>query len=211
MRNVEIRDSNFSSAIFILGGQMGSRLNVFNGIFIHVSGLLASQSQSSTVRIVDSVFADSAIELGKTDFFTRRCTVGTNLNLTLIGRTAMNTDYCWLGQATWDVTNISFQMSGASIVFVLICVTIFATYCFMKGKLADPGGMNKELDDRRKTSDWSDREDIEEIVPEPEEGVELSVLADPQEPGQQKDGDAERGGHHKGRGRGGRKKDKTFQ
>jgi hypothetical protein len=200
MRDCVFLNSNFSQAIFLLAGTMGSRLNVFDTAFSQVTGEFAILSEFSTARLTDSFFTDSAVSFESGNVLTRRCTIGTALNLTINAQGPMNTDYCWLGQATWDVSQISFRLSGASIVYVLTCITIFVTYCCLKERMKK---RNKEEEDdpgARRSSDASDRDEAE---PDADGELPLLDLDGPGEGGKKGD-ERKKGGDDE-------KKEKRFQ
>lgn len=162
--NCTLRDN---SALFTLNG---TKLSLFNGIFVNVKAKKCvhfGTEPGSTCRFQDCTFNGCNMEHEWGLITSRRVSFDVE-NATLFSPVMMNTDYCWYGQATWDIANIHFQVSGASVAFSVICLCVFVMYCFLKGKLAETGNLEKESD-RRRSSDWSGKE---------EEGEELGIDED---------------------------------
>jgi hypothetical protein len=209
-RKCDFEASAFEQGIFWLKG--ACQLSVYTSLFVDVvGGLLDRRTDgNSTCRVIECVF-NEASSLGNNSLITSRRCVFHFENATLYTNVRLNTDYCWIGQATWDVTNTRFRFSGATIAFILVCIGIFTTYCFVKGKLDDPGGLNKKSEDRRKSSEWSDQEDA---PAEDRDAPSLEAIAD-----EAKDGQGERAGRRgrrggRGHGRrrgGGQKPQRTYQ
>lgn len=152
-------------------------------------------SENSLILVVDSLFLNVSIrgfidEANHTNQMIQFKNVYTD-NLTRFTLTAeikelpenytnshqiqLNTDYCWLGQATWDVSNIKFKFSGASISFIIICFFVFCIYIYLKNKITQP--LTEEAfnpKSRRKSSDWNeiDAPEEEEILVINEENPE---------------------------------------
>ncbi|OHT08880.1 hypothetical protein TRFO_22464 [Tritrichomonas foetus] len=138
-------------------------------------------SRKSLLMIVDSAFIGISPDLIDFDEFSRiqltSISVGKNVKIdsqfltegiiynddaTYANLIQLNSDYCWVGQATWDVTNIKFKLSGASISFAVICFCVSCIYIYLKRKLDQPLSEEDVSPKRRKSSDWNDLEEPEE-------------------------------------------------
>lgn len=139
-------------------------------------------SQSSLILIVDSCFSkisNSLIELDdKSTIQFSNVFVDSNVitssfvsteNLfindgksTAFNQVKLNTDYCWLGQATWDTTQIKFKLSGASISFAIICFIVLCIYIYLKNKINQPLTDDDINPKRRKSSDWNEIEEVDD-------------------------------------------------
>jgi hypothetical protein len=208
MKSSDFVNNSFSGGVFRLGA--GAAMWISTSVFLRLAGRIVDPRKdlASTCRLKECVFDVSEAELDSANITLRFCTVSAE-NVTVNAVVQLNTDFCWLGQATWDVSAVSFRLSGASIAFLLICIVIFTSFLIMKGKLEDPGGMNKASELRRKSSEWSDeKEEIKEIPLEgaDDEGIALALDEPEKEdtPKEQKGrgGRGGRGGKRRGRGEG---------
>lgn len=153
IKYVDVANCTFGSSVFFLNE---SKLSLVHGIFVNIEGkFLTMQSEiASTCRVVDVVFQSCSVDFDDSLITARRVVFDAG-NATFYSPIAMNTDYCWVGQATWDINSVSFKLSGASVSFLLMCVVLAILYYFMKEKLEDPGGLNKKQESlRRKSSGW---------------------------------------------------------
>lgn len=85
-----------------------------------------------------------------------------NGDSTAFNQVKLNTDYCWLGQATWDTSKIKFKLSGASISFAIICFIVLCIYIYLKNKINQPLTDDDINPKRRKSSDWNEIEEPED-------------------------------------------------
>ena len=179
--NCSMEDPN--SSLFTLNG---TKLSLFYGMFVNVKVakcVVFGSEAGTTCRFQDCTFNGCMMEQDWSQITQRRVNYDVE-NATLYSPVMMNTDYCWYGQATWDVQSIAFQLSGASIAFLVICGCVFVLYCFMKGRLADPGNITKESEMRRRSSDWSGRDDeleelgIDEDLEQPDQNEPMAAITD---------------------------------
>lgn len=185
-----VTEVSFFSAINV---NCSSLLSIENtALILSNSDIISSTSKlafldcsSSLVLIVDSLFARISDQLFKFNerttfqfqnviadskkyFVNMSSTAGIHFNdsASAFNQVKLNTDYCWLGQATWDVSQIKFKLSGASISFAIICFIVLCIYIYLKNKINQPLTDDDINPKRRKSSDWNEVEepDDEEIL-----------------------------------------------
>ena len=128
---------------------------ITDSVFTSISSNLVDLDDRSQIQF-DSVHLDKNVIISQSNG------VSFNDNFTFANQVQLNSDFCWIGQATWDVTNIKFKLSGASISFAIICFLVLCVYIYLKKKLNEPVNFDDLMPKRRKSSDWNEIDDIEE-------------------------------------------------
>jgi hypothetical protein len=182
MRFCDFVNNSLDISLLLLNNtKVSLQESVFKGFVGEMATYIAGGV--SSCRIAGCVFDAPQEMMNLTDITVRRCRFAIS-NATLYNGIPLNTDFCWLGQATWDISSISFSMSGASIAFQCIYLVIFVMYCLMKGRLKAIRP-NQENEGGRKSSEWSEDEEIEEIheVEAEAEDDEIRIEGAPDEKG----------------------------
>ena len=172
-----------------------SLILIVDSYFSGITDTLVEFDAKTSIQF-SNVFVDAHANLGNISM-----TEGLYINngdSTAFNQVKLNTDYCWLGQATWDTSKIKFKLSGASISFAVICFIVLCIYIYLKNKINQPLTDDDIHPKRRKSSDWNEIEepDEEEILvineehPEEEEKESTDKLnIQPSEKGSLNDND----------------------